>query len=129
MRHSRSKSSDALGLIESKRRRLTKTVVSIYCARDAELDPDGGAYVTVCEDHGSLCKSADYRGEVSPEGRRMTGTHAVSWSSLSLFAPVLGWRRAHELAVLKLDQVDGLQVNIPLVVDRVAQEPLRLRHC
>ena len=46
---------DLAGLIESKRRRATGTVVSIYRAEEADLDPEGGPYVTVCEDHGTIC--------------------------------------------------------------------------
>ena len=42
-------------LIESKKRRATGTVVSIYRAEEAGFDPEGGPYVTVCEDHGTIC--------------------------------------------------------------------------
>lgn len=43
------------GLIESKKRRATRTVVSIYRAEEGGFDPDGGPYVTICEDHGTIC--------------------------------------------------------------------------
>jgi hypothetical protein len=43
------------GLIESKRRHHTGTVVNIYRAEEAGLDPDGGPYVASCEEHNRLC--------------------------------------------------------------------------
>lgn len=42
------------GLREQRRNRETGTTVSLYNAREAGLDPDGGDWVTVCEDHGNL---------------------------------------------------------------------------
>lgn len=42
------------GLIESRKRQHTGTVVNIYRAREQGLDPAGGEYVVVCEDHGAI---------------------------------------------------------------------------
>jgi hypothetical protein len=43
------------GCVERRRCRATSTMVSIYHAAQAGLDESGGSWVTVCEDHGSLC--------------------------------------------------------------------------
>lgn len=43
------------GVLQARRSRATGTVVTIYLAEEAGLDPAGGDYVTVCEDHGTLC--------------------------------------------------------------------------
>lgn len=43
------------GVIESRNRRATGTVVTIYRAADAGLDSAGGDWATVCEDHGAIC--------------------------------------------------------------------------
>ena len=42
-------------VVEAKRRRRTGRVVSIYRAEEEGLDPAGGPYATVCEDHGTIC--------------------------------------------------------------------------
>lgn len=42
------------GLVQSRRARLTGTIVNIYRAKDAGLDDEGGAWVTVCEYHAQL---------------------------------------------------------------------------
>ena len=46
------------GLVESKKRRASGTVVSVYNAEEADLDTEGGPFATVCEDHGSVCNHA-----------------------------------------------------------------------
>jgi hypothetical protein len=43
------------GLIESKRRRYTGTVVNIYRAEEALMDPAGGPYTCICQEHGTIC--------------------------------------------------------------------------
>ena len=42
------------GLVESKVRRQTGQRVSIYRADEAGMDPNGGPWVTLCEEHGCL---------------------------------------------------------------------------
>lgn len=50
------KPSGFAGLIRTARNPILKgDWVSIYRATEAGLDPDGGKYVTVCEEHGTLC--------------------------------------------------------------------------
>ena len=44
----------------SRRNRRTKTTVTLYHAEEAHLDPDGGPYVTVCEQHGNLVNHDTY---------------------------------------------------------------------
>ena len=50
-------------VIEERRVRLTGTVVAIYDTAhpDNVFDPDGGRYVVVCEDHGTLCNFESLR--------------------------------------------------------------------
>ncbi len=43
------------GLRQSHRNRVTGTLINIYNADEAGLDPDGGDWVTVCEDHSEVC--------------------------------------------------------------------------
>lgn len=43
------------GVVESKKRRYTGTVVTIYKAKEAGLDPEGGKWVGCCEEHGQVC--------------------------------------------------------------------------
>lgn len=42
------------GCVQRHRARQTGTLVGVYHAEQAGLDPDGGPWVTVCEDHGSV---------------------------------------------------------------------------
>lgn len=50
--------SDAFGVIESRKRQATGTVVTIYDAEVAGFDTAGGPFVTVCEDHGTITNHA-----------------------------------------------------------------------
>lgn len=60
------KSGDNLaGLVQSRRSQLTGTIVNIYRAEEAGLDPDGGPWAVVCETHGAILnrptrKDAEY---------------------------------------------------------------------
>ena len=45
---------DLAGCVEQRRSRATGTMVGLYQAEQAGLDPDAGKWVTVCEDH-STC--------------------------------------------------------------------------
>ncbi len=60
------------GLRQQRRARSTGTLVGIYEAGPAGLDPDGGPWLTVCETHGTLANHltlADARGHApAPEG-------------------------------------------------------------
>lgn len=42
------------GCVELRRSRQSGTVIGIYVAEQAGMDPDGGPWVTICEEHGSL---------------------------------------------------------------------------
>lgn len=42
------------GLIDYRKSRQSGTHVGLYRAEEAGLDPDGGQYVTVCEEHNTL---------------------------------------------------------------------------
>lgn len=57
------------GCVQLRRSRKTGTLVGIYRASEAGLDDEGGAWVTVCEDHGTLCNH---------ETRKLAEWHAPS---------------------------------------------------
>ena len=42
------------GAVLSRVNRKTKATITVYKASEASLDPEGGPYVTVCEQHGCL---------------------------------------------------------------------------
>jgi hypothetical protein len=46
---------DIKGCVSQSRSRASGAVIGIYHAEQAALDPEGGPWVTVCEDHGCLC--------------------------------------------------------------------------
>lgn len=43
------------GEIVRRKSRTTGTIVSLYSALEADLDPAGGPWATVCEAHGTIC--------------------------------------------------------------------------
>ncbi|NTX44847.1 hypothetical protein HT749_15680 [Burkholderia cepacia] len=43
------------GCVEQRRSRITGHVVGLYNAKQAGMDPDSGAWATVCEEHASIC--------------------------------------------------------------------------
>lgn len=43
------------GCVQLRRAQQTSTMVGIYHAEQAGMDPDGGAWVTICEEHSTLC--------------------------------------------------------------------------
>lgn len=53
--------SERAGCRQLRRSRSTGTVVGIYNAREAHLDEGGGAWVTVCEQHGAVCNHETLR--------------------------------------------------------------------
>lgn len=46
------------GCVVQRRSRRTGTLVSLYAAEQADLDPAGGPWATVCEDHGAIANHA-----------------------------------------------------------------------
>jgi hypothetical protein len=48
------KTTDA-GEVQRRRCQVTGTIVSIYHAATAGLDPAGGPWATICQDHGTIC--------------------------------------------------------------------------
>ena len=44
-----------VGCRQLRRNCVTKTMVGVYNAREAHLCEAGGNWVTVCEEHGSVC--------------------------------------------------------------------------
>ena len=49
------------GCVQLRRNRRTGTVVGIYLADEAGLCPEGGEFITVCEDHGFVCNHESMR--------------------------------------------------------------------
>ena len=49
------------GLIQRRKSKKYGVLVSIYEAEKAGFDPDGGPFVTFCEEHGSLCNHETLR--------------------------------------------------------------------
>lgn len=49
------KVNELAGCRQLRRCRSTGTMVGVYEAEEAHLDPAGGRWVTVCEDHGYVC--------------------------------------------------------------------------
>lgn len=49
------------GCVEVRTARETKRPVGVYNGDQAGMDTDGGAWSTVCEDHGSVCSHATLR--------------------------------------------------------------------
>lgn len=43
------------GCVVQRRSRTTGHVVGLYHAEQAGMDPDSGAWATVCEEHSSIC--------------------------------------------------------------------------
>lgn len=64
MRYSRKKldkmRAERLGCLTLRTARSMGTLVGLYRASEAKLDPDGGEYVTICEEHGTLCNHRTY---------------------------------------------------------------------
>lgn len=60
------------GLVAQRRCRKTGRLVGLYNAEQAGLDPEGGPWVTVCEEHGILCNHRSlalaYHHMTDPEG-------------------------------------------------------------
>lgn len=61
------------GALESRRRRATGTIVTIYLAEQQGIDPDdGGLYLVVCEEHGCCIQHETRAGArtlaVEPDG-------------------------------------------------------------
>lgn len=48
------------GELLRRRSRSTGTIVSLFRAIEAGLDPEGGPYATVCEDHGTILNHRTY---------------------------------------------------------------------
>lgn len=46
------------GCVVQRRSRRTGTLVGLYAAEQAGLDPAGGSWATVCEDHGVIANHA-----------------------------------------------------------------------
>lgn len=46
------------GCVVQRRSRRTGTLVGLYAAEQAGLDPAGGSWATVCEDHGAIANHA-----------------------------------------------------------------------
>lgn len=46
---------DLAGCVELRRSRTTGHMVGLYHAEQAGMDPDSGAWATVCEEHASIC--------------------------------------------------------------------------
>lgn len=46
------------GCVVQRRSRRTGTLVGLYAAAQAGLDPAGGPWATVCEDHGAIANHA-----------------------------------------------------------------------
>lgn len=42
------------GVVESRKRRATGTVVTVYNAAQAGMDAEAGPWATVCEEHGQI---------------------------------------------------------------------------
>lgn len=49
------------GCVQRRRSRQTGTLVSIYHAEQADLDPESGPWITVCEVHANLCNHGTWR--------------------------------------------------------------------
>ena len=46
---------DRAGCVQLRRSRKTGTMIGVYHSEQAGLDPDGGAWSTICEKHGTIC--------------------------------------------------------------------------